>query len=126
MITSLYAALLGLLFITISFRVSLLRLRYKQGIGHGEHHDLARAVRVQANFAEYVPFALLLLFIAEWHGAPFWLLHLAGSLLFLARVLHAAGLSAYAGTSFGRFTGILLTWSVIAFLSTILLINFLL
>jgi uncharacterized membrane protein YecN with MAPEG domain len=50
-------------------------------------------MRVHANFAEYVPFALLLMALAESMAPPRLLLHLVGLLLLAGRLLHAYGLS---------------------------------
>ena len=53
---------------------------------------LAR-MRAQGNFAEYVPFGLLLMLVAEAQGGdPFWL-HVCGLLLLTGRVLHGVNFS---------------------------------
>ena len=63
-VTSLYAGLLGLLFTVLSVRAIRLRSRY--GLTLGTSHRLVeRAVRAQGNFAEYVPFALLMIALCE-------------------------------------------------------------
>lgn len=49
----------------------------------------------------------------ELNHAPFWAVHLAGATLIVGRLLHAWGLSHTSGTSFGRFTGTVLTWLVL-------------
>ena len=64
-IVLLYAALLGLILIYLSYRVVSYRVKYKIGIGDGGNTKLARAIRVQGNFVEYVPVALLLIFFVE-------------------------------------------------------------
>ncbi len=50
-------------------------------------------MRAHANFAEYVPFAVLLLILAEWGGASPWLLHALGALLVAARLSHGIGVA---------------------------------
>ena len=60
--TPLYAALLGLIFVALSIRTIRLRRRYGVGVGDGNNTELQRAARVHANFAEYVPLALLLIY----------------------------------------------------------------
>ena len=60
-IVLLYAALLGLILVYLSYRVVSYRVKYKVGIGDGGNTKLARAIRVQGNFVEYVPIALLLI-----------------------------------------------------------------
>ena len=69
-ITAFYASLLALLFILLSARVIAQRREAKVEIGHGESAQLLRRMRVHANFAEYVPFALLLMTLAESLRAP--------------------------------------------------------
>ena len=70
-----------------------------------------------------VPLALILLALAEASGLPALALHLAGAALFVARVLHAYGLSQSAGHSQGRFLGVLFTWAVLLSLSLTLLLR---
>ncbi|PKL96614.1 MAG: hypothetical protein CVV18_01060 [Gammaproteobacteria bacterium HGW-Gammaproteobacteria-8] len=109
-----YAGLLGLVLIALSLQVVLLRRRHQVGIGSGQVQALERAIRVQANFTEYVPLALLLLILLGISGrvADAALHGLAGALL-LGRILHAVGLSRSAGTSLNRVFGTLLTWLVL-------------
>jgi len=119
-VTALYASLLALLVVALAARISLLRKKHRVGIGDGGNRELALAVRVHANAAEYVPLGVLLLLIAELQGLPAWSLHLAGSALFLGRILHAAGLGRSAGTSAGRFVGMTFTWMMILALAVVL------
>jgi uncharacterized membrane protein YecN with MAPEG domain len=116
-----YAALLGLLLITLSLRVVLARWRFKVRLGVGTEDAMQQAVRVQANFAEYVPFAVVLLILAEVAGLPLPAVHGAGAVLVASRVMHAWGLSRHPGYSFGRFYGTAGTWLVIVALSLWLL-----
>lgn len=117
----LYTALLGLLLIALSVNVVLARLRYRVSLGTGTEEGMQQAVRVQANFAEYVPFAVILLVLAEITGLPNAAVHVAGILLLTSRVLHAWGLSHSPGRTFGRFYGTAGTWLVIIGLSLWLL-----
>lgn len=112
-VTALYAGLLAILLIALASRVPLLRGKHRVGIGAGGHDDLALAMRVHGNASEYVPVALVLLLLAELNGLPAWSLHAAGSGLFLARIVHAAGLGRSAGMSPGRFIGTALTWTIV-------------
>jgi uncharacterized membrane protein YecN with MAPEG domain len=120
-ISFLYAGLLGLLLIGLSVQVVRARRRFRVGLGVGDQDGMQQAVRVQANFTEYVPFAVLLLVFAEVTGLPAPAVHGAGILLVISRLLHAAGLSGSPGRSFGRFYGTAGTWLVIAALSLWLL-----
>ena len=113
----LYAALLGLLLIALSINVVLARRRYRVRLGVGTEEGMQQAVRVQANFSEYVPLAVILLIMAELSGLPAVAVHASGILLVTSRVLHAWGLSHSPGRTFGRFYGTAGTWLVIIGLS---------
>ena len=76
-----------------------------------------RAARVHGNFAEYVPFALLLLVMVELRGAPGsqalgWTLHTLGLVLVLGRASHAFGVSRTPENFRWRVTGMMLTFAV--------------
>ena len=118
-ILALYSGLLGLTLLFLSYKVVGNRKKYEVGIGDGENIELARAIRVHANFTEYVPLALVLLAVFEFNQGNEIVAHIAGSCLFLGRILHAYGLGKSVGTSLGRFIGVLLTWLVILSLSGI-------
>ena len=92
-IVPLYASLLALLFVLLSVRVIATRRRQKIALGDGDNPALRRAMRVQANFAEYVPLALILITFVELQAAPGVLVHLLGALLLAARLIHAYGVS---------------------------------
>ena len=112
----LYAGLHALLLIALSWNVVRLRQRHQVGIGTGSVDALERATRVQANFCEYVPLALLLLALIEFGtGVAGWALHLLGAALLVGRIAHAVGLSRTAGASLARVVGTLLTWAVLLF-----------
>ena len=89
------------------------RLAHGVGLGDGEVADLSQAIRVHGNAVEYIPMALILMALLEFNGAPAQILHILGSGLIAARVLHAWGLSTRKGQSMGRFYGTLFTWIVI-------------
>lgn len=108
-ITAVYAGLLALWFLFLSYRVILLRRSALIGIGSGDNRDLARRIRVHGNFAEYVPIALLLMLLAELSTALVWPLHAAGVALVAGRLCHAYGLGRSAGSSWGRVAGTALT-----------------
>ena len=92
-ITAFYAALLAALFLLLSIRVIGWRRMQRVELGDGENRELLRRMRVHANFAEYVPFTLLLMALAESMAPPRPLLHLVGLILVAGRILHAHGLS---------------------------------
>jgi len=112
-ITPLYAGLLALWFFVLSVRV----IRGRGGpkgvsLGDGGDAGMLRVIRGHANFAEYVPFILLMMALLEFGGMRGWLLHAIGSTLVVARLLHGYALSFSDKFKFGRFYGTLLTFAV--------------
>ncbi len=123
--TPLYAGILGLMLLVLSYLVSRQRLRHKVSTGDGGIPALTGAIRAQANFVEYVPLALLLILLTELSGQGQWQVHALGVALVVGRALHAYGLSTRpGGKSFGRMAGILLTWIVILIASLNLIVGF--
>jgi uncharacterized membrane protein YecN with MAPEG domain len=84
-----YAAILGLIFIFLSARVIAARRQFRVTVGFGGHHVLERRIRVQGNFAEYVPITIILLTFMELYGGARWLIHVLCIALILGRSLHA-------------------------------------
>lgn len=108
-----YAALLALLFVLLSVRT--IRTRHSRGValGHGEDPAMLRAMRVHANFAEYVPLALLLIYFVEASSQTPWLVHLLGASLLCGRLCHAFGMNRTPENLRYRMVGMGLTFSVI-------------
>lgn len=113
MTTALYAALLALMFVVLSIKVIGKRRQFQVGIGTNGEMTLERAVRVHANFAEYVPFALLLMFLAEYSGLALLYLHILGITLLVGRLSHAWGVRQLKEPLKFRVFGMLLTFSVL-------------
>jgi uncharacterized membrane protein YecN with MAPEG domain len=113
-ITSFYAALLALLFIFLSKRVITTRREERVSIGDGNNPRLCRAIAVHNNFAQYVPFALLLITFVELSAAPVWLVHLLGLLLLAGRVLHVYGVGREPENFRMRTWAMVLTFTVLA------------
>ena len=88
-----YASLLGLLFIKLSFNVINARRQARIAVGDGGNPQLQRTIAVHSNFAQYVPIALLLLTFCEMQQAPSLFIHLLAAALLISRVLHAHGVS---------------------------------
>jgi len=112
-ITPIYAALLTVLFVLLSFRVVFQRNAAKASFGDGGDQALLLRIRAHGNFSEYVPFGLVLLVIAELTAAPEWGLHLGGALLLLGRCLHALALAGVGGKAF-RAAGMIMTLTSLA------------
>lgn len=120
-ITATYAALLGLLFLMLSVLVTKHRLRAQVSLGDGGDAGLEQAIRAQANFAEYVPIALILIALAEVAGASDILLNSLGGGLLLGRLLHAWGMNQPRAIHLTRKIGMMLTWLPILLASVFLL-----
>jgi uncharacterized protein len=112
-VTALYAALLAAWFVVLSLRVIRRRGAAKISLGDGGDKIMQRMIRAQANFAEYVPLALLLIALLEWSGVTPYVLNALGATLFVARVLHGYALSFTPQFSFGRVWGTGLTFLVL-------------
>lgn len=110
-VTPLYAGILTLWFVALSARVVNVRRR---GISFGDNGDIGvtRVVRAQANFAEYVPLALLLMGFLEVGRYSIYLLHAFGITLVVARLFHGFALS-FGWLRFGRVAGTALTFAVL-------------
>lgn len=111
-ITPLYAAPLVALLVVLSFRVIFRRVSARISLGDGGDQALLARMRAQANFAEYVPLALLLLAIAELSDGPPWVLHLIGSTLLAGRLLHAWSIG-FRGPMAARQAGMILTFTAL-------------
>lgn len=92
-VTAFYASLLAALFLVLSARVIGRRREQRVELGHADDKELLRRLRVHANFAEYVPIALILMALAENMTAPRPMVHIVGLMLLAGRLLHAYGLS---------------------------------
>ena len=113
MTTALYAALLALFYIVLSFKVVGKRRQFRIGIGSNGEIALERAIRVHGNFAEYVPFALLLMFLAEYSGLAPLYLHILGVTLLVGRLSHAWGVQQLKEPLKFRVFGMVLTFCVL-------------
>lgn len=112
-VISLYAPIFALFYVVLSINVIRTRRREKIGLGSGGNRAVERAMRVHANFAEYVPLTLLLLLILEQSGGNILLLHGLFLVLLAGRFIHAWGVSQH-NENFGfRVTGMAMTFAVI-------------
>jgi len=113
LVSPIYAAILGFVFVALSVRTLLLRRRLKVAIGDGDQPILARAVRVHSNFAEYVPLSLILVYFLEIQsGTNLWI-HVLCSALLIGRITHAFGVSRVEENYRYRVIGMALTFTVI-------------
>lgn len=113
LIAPLYAGLLALLFLFLSFRVISFRKHHKVSVGDGGEKLLAKAIRAQANCVEYSSIGLILLIASELQGAPTWAIHGLGVTLLVGRVLHAFGFGSTPQIVPARVWGMALTLGMI-------------
>jgi uncharacterized protein len=112
-VTLLYAGLLGLLAVLLANLVLYVRLRPNQQPAWRADATL----RVQANFVENVPIALVLLYLLESAGTDATALHVMGAALVTFRLLHAWGLACYPGANYPRLIGAQGTFLLLSIMS---------
>ena len=112
-ITPVYAALAAILYLALSIMVIGQRRTDKISYGDGGNGPMVKAIRTHGNFAEYAPFALLLMAMAELQGAGGLLLNLLGMALLAGRLSHAYGFGKSPQIVGLRQTGMILTFGVI-------------
>jgi uncharacterized membrane protein YecN with MAPEG domain len=91
MITALYASLLTLWLVLLSFRVIALRGSPVFGFLNIDTSDddmLQRAIRAHGNLTEYAPMMLILLYLLEVSGGDTATLHSLGLCFFIGRLMH--------------------------------------
>ena len=112
-ITALYAGLLGLLAVGLANQVLYVRLRARTL----PDWKPETVLRVQANFVENVPLALVLLLVLELQHAAAGMIHGFGSALVVCRVLHAWGMSRNPGANYPRLIGAQGTFLLVSIMS---------
>ncbi|VVT19028.1 MAPEG family protein [Erythrobacter sp. EC-HK427] len=97
-------------FINIWLAIRCGRARMKGKVAHGDGGDamLGRAMRAHANFTEYTPLFLILIFALEITGHSGWLLGVAAGLFLAGRIFHGIGMDAEI-PGFARTVGVLCT-----------------
>ena len=113
-LTSIYAALLGLMFIAITVRVGAYRGRSNILLGDAGDEQLVKLIRGQGNFVETVPIALLLIAFVELSGAADGWIHGLGIALLLGRISHYLQLTGSLTPIAFRAIGMVATLLVIA------------
>ena len=115
-----YAAIFAFIYLVLSARVIRARRQAKAAIGTSGDVRLERKIRVHANFAEYVPFALLLVTFIEMQGRPPWLVHLLCLSLVGARVVHVYGVSQEHENFRLRMAGMATTFTLLSVMALLL------
>jgi uncharacterized membrane protein YecN with MAPEG domain len=131
-VTATTAALLGVVFVVLTARVIGARGKTGASLGDGgggvipsgqeSTVPLLVATRSHANFAEFVPFTLILLGFVEATGAARWFVCLLATMLLIGRVLHPFGMGRKIPNPF-RAAGAVLTVLTIAIGSLYLLVE---
>lgn len=93
-LTAFYGALLALLYVALSSWVVAGRLTTDVLHGDGGDRRLLKRIRIHGNFAEYVPFALLLVGLYEAGGGGPAVVRTLLIVLLVARLLHPIGMLA--------------------------------
>lgn len=122
--TPLYAAILGLVYVCLSILAVKARRRNQVALGDGGKADLQRAIRAHANFIEYTPITLLLLYFYEMLGQPAFIINIIALAFTAGRLIHAYNISRADEKIALRVTGMALTFSSIIVLSVLLIVNF--
>jgi len=124
LVTPFYAAVLALLFFVLSIRTLRLRRDLQIAIGDSGDDRMLRAMRVHANFAEYVPITLLLIFMLESQGTSVMLIHGWCNCLIVGRLSHAYGVSQSPENFRFRVFGMALTFTAMVGAAISLLLSY--
>lgn len=90
--TSIYAGLCGLLMAWLALQAIKERRSNKVKLGDGGSFELQSAIRAHGNFAEYMPITIILLFLLEYNGMHYLVIHVIGIAFLAGRWTHAQGL----------------------------------
>jgi len=113
-VTPLYASVLALMFVALSVRTLRLRRQLRIAVGDKGDEQMLRAMRVHANFAEYVPLSLLLIYMLEAQSGTSLLIHALCICLIVGRFSHAYGVSRIDEDYRYRVFGMSMTFTALA------------
>ena len=108
-ITLITTGILGILFFIHSIRTIAGRKLTKTNLGDGGTDLMVRRIRIHGNFAEYIPFLLLVLLLLEIRQTATSALVAYASMLIVGRVLHFYGLYSQESPMWARVSGMHLT-----------------
>lgn len=109
-ITLTAAGVAALLNLWLAIRIGRVRTAEKISVGDAGNERLIRRMRAQANFVEFTPFVLILIFLIELSTGTSMLLWGVMALYMLARIAHAFGMD---GNAMARGAGIAVTMLVL-------------
>ena len=108
-----WSGLLLLVLIALSVNVVVSRNRHRVLLGDGGVEPMNVAVRAFGNAAEYIPIGIGAMILMALLGAPVWVMHVVGALLFLGRAVHPFGLSTAGRPKPARLVGMVLTYAAL-------------
>lgn len=123
-VTAFFAGILALIYVALSIHVIAGRYKHKVALGDGGQKAMHYRIRAHANFAEYVPLALILLGVNELNHVSPTLLQWMGGLLVFGRLMHAFSLirvEIQAGKIIFRQIGMACTFTAIIVLALLAL-----
>jgi uncharacterized membrane protein YecN with MAPEG domain len=111
--TAIYLASLALLYVALAVQVARLRQNKRVSFGDNGSLELRTAIRIHANFIEYVPIITLMVAMLEMSGLPAARVHPLMGALAVSRPVHPRGIDAATDTlafRIGRVGGITITF----------------
>ncbi len=119
---ALWAGLHLILLLILSLLVTRQRQKHHVTTGDGGIDELQRAIRAQGNAVEYIPAGIAGLGVLALAGATPLVVHIAGAILFVGRVIHAFSLSASLDATLPRAIGATITWVAYIIMGVALLV----
>lgn len=108
-ITSVAAICLACMHLALTWRVITIRRRDGVVLGDNDDRVLTKAIRGQANAAEQIPLALIMLGLCELQQSPFLLLCTLAAVFVAGRIMHAVYFGVHGTPWHLRVYGMLLT-----------------
>lgn len=113
-ITLITTGILGLLFFIHSLRTINGRRLTKTNLGDGGNELMTRRIRIHANFAEYIPLLLFILFLLETNLVPKLVLVVFSITVVIGRLFHFYGLYSEDTPGWARVLGMQFTlWPLV-------------
>jgi len=119
MSTSLYAGILGLIYLKITFDTIMIRRTKKVSLGSGKSNEILHMTSAHNNFSNYAPFFLILFYLAEMRGFSQITLHIIAMFFILGRLFHYYYMKYQEKSFTKRQIGMIFTLIPIALLSII-------
>jgi uncharacterized membrane protein YecN with MAPEG domain len=129
MVTGLYASILTLFFVALSGYIVKGRQKHKVSLQDDNNIELIKRIRAHANFIEYTPLFLILLYLCEKSQLNIAFLHTLGLIFIIGRISHAYGVlfnekyidGVFEGHTFFRGRGMELTFATLIIMALYLI-----